>query len=147
MCSQPAAEMWPRNEFGKDRRWSSPSAVAVASMPAPDWTVVWSIAVPSLVARTVRRRNRSIPPSANASPRTDCIRRVASMSSETFSSSGTLNGSSCIGECQVPVAGSTSASRTGSIGRREPALAISAASRAARSISSGSRRAVAANPQ
>ena len=63
----PAAEMWPRNEFGNDRRWSSPSAVAVASMPAPDWTVVWSIAVPSLVARTVRRRNRSMPPSANAS--------------------------------------------------------------------------------
>ena len=43
MCSQPAAEMWPRNEFGNERRWSSPSPSAVASIPAPDWTVVCSI--------------------------------------------------------------------------------------------------------
>ncbi len=147
MCSQPAAEMWPRNEFGNERRWSSPSPSAVASIPAPDWTVVCSIAVPSLVARNVRRRNRSIPPSPNASPSIDCIRRVASISIATFSSSGTLNGSTCIGECQVPVTGSTGARTTGSIGRRAAAFAISTASLAVRSISSGSWRAVAANPQ
>jgi hypothetical protein len=101
----------------------------------------------SLVARKVRRRCRSIPPSANASPSTDCIRRVASISRATFSSSETLNGSSRIGECQEPVTGSTSASLTGSIGRRAAARAISTARRAVRSISSGSVRAVAANPQ
>ena len=60
------------------------------------------------------------------------------MSSATFSSSGTLNGSTCIGECHVPVTGSTPARTTGSIGSRAAALAISTASLAVRSISSGS---------
>jgi hypothetical protein len=92
------------------------------------------------------RRNRSIPPSPNASPSIDCIRRVASISIATFSSSGTLNGSTCIGECQVPVTGSTGARTTGSIGRRAAAFAISTASLAVRR-SPRARRAVAANPQ
>ena len=37
-CSQPAALMWPRNEFGYDRRCTSPSAMAVASNPPPECT-------------------------------------------------------------------------------------------------------------
>ena len=58
---------------------------------------------PRVVASHVWRRNRSMPPSAKSSPSTPCIRRVASISRATFSSSGTLKGSSCIGECHVPV--------------------------------------------
>ena len=48
-----------------------------------------------------------MPPSANVTPCTDCMRRVASISSATFSSSGTVNGSSFMGLRHEPVTGST----------------------------------------
>src|SRR6266540_2042785 len=59
MCSQPAAAMWPRNEFGYERRWSSPPEMAVASRPAPECRTVCSIALPSDEAKDVRTRYRS----------------------------------------------------------------------------------------
>src|SRR2546430_11955761 len=69
------------------------------------------------------------------------------MSSATFSSRDTVNGSSWKGVAQVARDGSTGASVTGSIASREAARAIWAARAAVRSISSGVARAVAANPQ
>ena len=56
MCSQPAAAMCPRNEFGKERRCISPSPMAVASIPPPVCTTVWSMSAPSLDPNTVCRR-------------------------------------------------------------------------------------------
>ena len=147
MCSQPAAAMWPRNEFGYERRWSSPSATAVASRPAPECRTVCSISLPSDDAKDVRTRNRSMPASANARPSTSCIRRVASINRATFSSSDTLKGSSWNGLAHVPEAGSTPVSVTGSRGRRAAARAISTARPAVRAISAPSGRAVAAKPQ
>ena len=99
-CSQPAALMWPRNELGYERRWTSPSPIAVASIPPPECTTTWSIAAPSVDANHVERRNRSRPPSANVTPGTVCMRRVPSISRATFSSSGTVNGSSSMGPRQ-----------------------------------------------
>ncbi len=118
----------------------------MASVPPPECSTTCSIAAPSLEANQVERRKKSSPASANVRPSTDCIRRVASISSATFSSSGTVNGSSCIGPCQLATAGSTGDSVTGSPGSRCAAFAISTARTAVRVISSGSRREVEANP-
>ena len=38
MCSHPGRLMWPRNELGNDRRWSSPSADRGRLDPAPECT-------------------------------------------------------------------------------------------------------------
>ena len=110
----------------------SPSPTAMASVPPPECSTTCSIAAPSLEANQVERRKKSSPASANVRPSTDCIRRVASISSATFSSSGTVNGSSCIGPCQLATAGSTGDSVTGSPGSRCAAFAISTARTAVR---------------
>ncbi len=85
----------------------SPSATEVASVPPPLCVTTWSIAAPSLEANHVERRKKSRPPSAKVTPGTDCIRRVASISRATFSSSGTRNGSSRAAPRQEAVTGST----------------------------------------
>ena len=146
-CSQPAALMWPRNELGYERRCTSPSAMAVASRPPPECTTTWSIAAPSDEANHVERRKRSRPPSANVTPGTVCMRRVPSISRATFSSSGTVNGSSSMEPRHDATTGSTGESSTGVPGRREAAFAISTASDAVRTTSGSSCREVAANPQ
>jgi hypothetical protein len=69
------------------------------------------------------------------------------MSRATFSSRGTMKGSSVTAVSQVSVTGSTSARRTGSRGSRDAARAICTAIRAAVARSSSPVRAVAANPQ
>ncbi len=56
MCSYPEARRSPRNEFGNDRRCSSPSPIAVASIPPPEFTMVWVMAAPSLEAKNDRFR-------------------------------------------------------------------------------------------
>ena len=145
-CSHPAALMWPRNELGYERRCTSPSAMAVASRPPPQCTTVWSIAAPSEDTNQVERRNRSRPPSAKVTPGTVCIRRVPSISRATFSSRGTVNGSSSTGPRQDATTGSTGESATGVPGRPAAAFAISTASVAVRTTSGSSWREVAAKP-
>ena len=92
------------------------------------------------------RRNRSIPPSANVTPFTPCMRRVASISRAIFSSSGTVKGSSLMGLRHEPSTGSTADNDTASPGSRAAAFAICTAAAAVWAISPSSRRAVAANP-
>ena len=124
----------------------SPSPTATASIPPPLCVTTWSMAAPSLDANQVERRKRSSPPSAKVTPGTPCMRRVASISSATFSSSGTRKGSSLTSPRQEATTGSTGLSSTGSPGSRCAAFAIATASSAVRTTSASSRREVAAKP-
>ena len=113
----------------------------------PECSTTCSIAAPSEEANHVERRKKSMPASANVTPGTDCIRRVASMSSGNLllerHGERVLDASA---PRHVAIAGSTGDRVTGSPGSRCAARAISTASAAVRSISAGSSREVAANP-
>ena len=147
-CSQPAALMWPRNEFGI--RAALHVAVGDGGRLQPAAGVHHHLIDRRAVATkrtTCERRKRSRPPSANVTPGTACIRRVPSISRATFSSSGIVNGSSSIGPRHVATTGSTGGERDRvGPGRRDAAFAISTASVAVRTTSSSSWRDVAANP-
>ena len=113
----------------------------------PSARTTCSIAAPSDDANHVERRKRSSPASANVTPCTDCIRRVPSINRATFSSSGTVNGSSCIGPRHVATTGSTGESDTG--GRRAARAPPSRSRRrasAVRTTSASSRRDVSREP-
>jgi len=51
--SQPRVPYWPRKE-GYERRWVSPSPIAVAAIPAPHSRMCWSIRCPSLETSHLR---------------------------------------------------------------------------------------------